>query len=149
MSREVLVFEVDDGTFAVSTANVREVLRAAALFPLPEYPDLIEGGLNLRGEVVPVVSGRAILSRQDNPIHPSDHFIVLFAQTRNIAIHVKRAVALTSIADDGESQPQASGKFISKVVNTEYGPAAILVVEELINACDPMSSPSLSTGQES
>ncbi len=148
MSRELLVFEIDEATFAVPTSNVREVLRAAALFPLPEYPDLVEGGLNLRGEIVPVVDGRGILLRSRKPIDPADHMVVLQAQSQSLAIHVDRAVALTVIAENDIAEQSGQGKFIKQVVNSDHGPTAILNVDELIVACDPTLSPS-STGRES
>lgn len=145
MTGEVLVFEVDDGTFAVPTTSVREVLRTAALFPLPESPELVEGGLNLRGEVVPVVDGRAILARNRKPMDLADHLIVLCDQAHCIAIHVDRAVALTVI--DEETHPPEPGKFVACVVNSEFGPMSILDVGELIAVCHP--APSTTPSQES
>ncbi len=149
MSQELLLFELDNGTFGVPTCSVREVLRAAALFPLPEYPEFVAGGLNLRGEIVPVVDGRALLSRDRKPIDPADHMIVLGAQARSIAIHVDRAISLTVISQDDLAVPPSRGKFVTQVVSTENGPTAILDVDELFAACEPIASRSSSAGRES
>ena len=135
MSRELLVFEIDDGTFGVPTAHVREVLRAAALFPLPEHVEWIEGGLNLRGEIVPVVDGRAMLARTSRPIHPSDHMIVIETGGQVVAIRVDRAVELVS-SDEGEGKHTA-GRLIKQIVNTVRGPTAILDIDEFMAACAP------------
>jgi len=148
MSKELLLFEIDDGTFAVPTSSVREVLRAAALFPMPEYPDLVEGGLNLRGEIVPVVDGRGILSRASKPIDPADHMIVMGTSDNSIAIHVDRAVALTVMTDGPVEEPPVRGKFVSRIVSTRQGATAILNVEELIAACKPVASRLLSKDGE-
>ena len=148
MSRELLVFEIDDGMFAVPTSKVREVLRAAALFPLPEYPNLVEGGLNLRGEIVPVVDGRALLGRDRKRIDPADHMVVLQSASHSLVIHVDRAIALTLITQDDHAAHTGHGKFVMQVVNSAHGPTAILDVDQLIAACDPNGSHDSSAGTE-
>ncbi len=54
-------FEVSGRTYAVDVAYVREVVRWQPVTPLPKAPALIEGVIDLRGAVVPVVDlGRAL-----------------------------------------------------------------------------------------
>jgi purine-binding chemotaxis protein CheW len=54
-------FEVAGHTYAIDIAQVREVVRWQSVTPLPNAPTLIEGVIDLRGAVVPVVDlGRAL-----------------------------------------------------------------------------------------
>jgi purine-binding chemotaxis protein CheW len=54
-------FVVSGRTYAVDVAYVREVVRWQPVTPLPQSPELIEGVIDLRGAVVPVVDlGRAL-----------------------------------------------------------------------------------------
>jgi purine-binding chemotaxis protein CheW len=54
-------FEVAGHTYAIDVAQVREVVRWQSETPLPNAPALIEGVIDLRGAVVPVVDlGRAL-----------------------------------------------------------------------------------------
>jgi purine-binding chemotaxis protein CheW len=54
-------FEVGGHTYAIDVAQVREVVRWQPVTPLPNAPALIEGVIDLRGAVVPVVDlGRAL-----------------------------------------------------------------------------------------
>jgi purine-binding chemotaxis protein CheW len=54
-------FEVGGHTYAIDIAQVREVVRWQSVTPLPNAPALIEGVIDLRGAVVPVVDlGRAL-----------------------------------------------------------------------------------------
>ena len=54
-------FEVGGRVFAIDVTNVREVVRWQPVTPLPNAPQLIEGVIDLRGSVVPVVDlGRAL-----------------------------------------------------------------------------------------
>jgi len=49
------VFRVGESLFALDVAQVREVVRWMPVTPLPKAPRLIEGVVDLRGAVVPVV----------------------------------------------------------------------------------------------
>lgn len=54
-------FRVGDTVYALDVAHLREVVRPQPPTPLPRSPQLIEGVIDLRGRVVPVVDlGRAL-----------------------------------------------------------------------------------------
>ena len=54
-------FEVGGHTYALDVSQVREIVRWQPVTPLPNAPALIEGVVDLRGAVVPVVDlGRAL-----------------------------------------------------------------------------------------
>ena len=54
-------FEIAGRVFAIDVTCVREVVRWQPVTPLPKAPPLIEGVIDLRGAVVPVVDlGRAL-----------------------------------------------------------------------------------------
>lgn len=68
---ELACFALGDVTLAVDVSQVREVARCPAITPLPKAPQLIEGVIDLRGRVIPVVDlGRALLDRPvvDDPL---------------------------------------------------------------------------------
>lgn len=48
-------FEVGGGVYALDVAQLREVVRWQPVTPLPNAPKLIEGVIDLRGVVVPVI----------------------------------------------------------------------------------------------
>lgn len=61
-------FEVGGRVCALDVTQVREVVRWSAPTPLPDAPELIDGVLDLRGAIVPVVDlGRALGL---NPVTP-------------------------------------------------------------------------------
>ena len=54
-------FEVGGRTIAIDVSHVREVVRWQPVTPLPNSPRLIDGVIDLRGAVIPVVDlGRAL-----------------------------------------------------------------------------------------
>ncbi len=52
---QYLSFKLDEDEFALDIEKVREVLDYTKITKVPQTPDFIEGVINLRGSVVPVV----------------------------------------------------------------------------------------------
>lgn len=55
---QLVAFFLQGEEFAVNIHSVREVLKLTQITPLPQSLDFIEGVINLRGEVIPVVDLR-------------------------------------------------------------------------------------------
>lgn len=53
---KIVVFTLNDREYALDVAQVREVIRITTILPLPDVPSWIEGIINLRGEVIPILS---------------------------------------------------------------------------------------------
>jgi purine-binding chemotaxis protein CheW len=103
-TREVLVFEVAGQTYGLPSADVRELVRAVAITALPSAPAVIEGVVNVRGQVLPVLDLRARFRLPRRPLDPSDHFIIASAGTRGVILRVDRATHL-AIVDAASVQP--------------------------------------------
>ncbi|MBF0321148.1 MAG: chemotaxis protein CheW [Nitrospirae bacterium] len=56
---QYLTFVLDEETFAVDISKVREVLEYTAVTKVPQMPSYMNGVINIRGSVVPVVDLRA------------------------------------------------------------------------------------------
>jgi purine-binding chemotaxis protein CheW len=55
---QMVAFKLDEEEFAVDIHQVREVLKMAVVTPLPQSASFIEGVINLRGEIIPVIDLR-------------------------------------------------------------------------------------------
>ncbi len=77
-------FEVAGRLIAIDVANVREVVRWQAVTPLPKSPALIDGVIDLRGALVPVVDlGRALNGRS---IEPSTGTRIVVTETDGLVV---------------------------------------------------------------
>ncbi|HEX8199985.1 MAG TPA: chemotaxis protein CheW [Isosphaeraceae bacterium] len=95
--REILVFEVGGRCYGLPACDVRELLRAVAILPLPLAPQGFEGVINLRGTVVAVLDLRARLGLMPRPIEPSDHLVVLQGDHLLVAVRIDRALELATL----------------------------------------------------
>lgn len=96
--REVLLFTLEAWRYGLPVEDVRELVRAARLTPLPRAPDVVEGLLNLRGELLPVLDLRRRFRLPARPLSPMDHFIIATAGPRHVALRVDRAEGFRVLA---------------------------------------------------
>jgi purine-binding chemotaxis protein CheW len=96
--REFLIFELGGQRFGLDVAEVREIVRAVCPVPLPGAPLVVEGVINLRGRVVPVLDLRRRFRLPQRPLEPSDHLVIARAAGRLVALRVDRAVDLARVA---------------------------------------------------
>jgi purine-binding chemotaxis protein CheW len=88
----LLTFTIDDRRFALSAGDVSEIVRAVAITPLPAAPSVVDGVIDLRGEVVPVFNLRRRFGLATREVDPGDQFIIARTHRRVAALHVDRAL---------------------------------------------------------
>jgi purine-binding chemotaxis protein CheW len=70
-----LCFQLGAETYAQQVRQVREILDYTSPVPVPGAESYVEGVLNIRGEIVTIVSGHQMLGQQES--QASVHIIVL------------------------------------------------------------------------
>jgi len=53
---QTVIFSLNDELFGVDTSQVQEIVKYQEIVKVPQMPDFVDGLLNLRGKVVPVVN---------------------------------------------------------------------------------------------
>ena len=133
-------FDVGGRVVAIDVAHVREVVRWQPVTPLPKAPALIEGVIDLRGAVVPVVDlGRAlngkpieVTSRSRIVVTNVEGLVVGFGV--DVAIEVLQ-VDVTSMEDAPALATQSGYDAVRAVVRRpDADPIVVLSVEHLIES---------------
>lgn len=73
----VLRFQVASRRLSIELARVREVVRPAALKPLARAPAFLEGAIDLRGRLVPVLDLRRKLGGSVGPWEARNRIIIV------------------------------------------------------------------------
>ncbi len=81
-----VLMTVDGQCYALPLMAVDRVLRMVEVTPLPGAPDVVEGVIDIQGEVVPVVSIRRRLGLTYRSREISDSLIVARARNRRLAV---------------------------------------------------------------
>jgi purine-binding chemotaxis protein CheW len=139
---EVLVFEVGGQAYGLPTADVREIVRAVAITSLPNAPDVIEGVVNVRGRVLPVLDVRTRFRLPATPLDPSDHFIVASAGPRGVVLRVDRATHLALLDEGSIQSPETlgpSGTYVAGVAKLDGGLVLIHDLTTFLSAAEAAS----------
>jgi purine-binding chemotaxis protein CheW len=126
----VLIFELAGRTCAFALVDVEEVLRAVAIEPLPAAPPIVEGVINRRGTLVPVLDAAARFGFERSAARASDQLIVLRAEM-TVAVRVSRAVTIREVTlAPGEPQ-RGLPPGVVHVAGFALVPDGVLVVLDL------------------
>ncbi len=76
---ELCAFRVGEEEYAIDLRRLREILQPLPITPVPRAPEYVEGVIDLRGEVVPVVDVRKRLGLTASPGARSKVMVVQLA----------------------------------------------------------------------
>jgi len=100
-SAQLLVFTLDEQRYALSLDLVERVVRAVAVTPLPDAPEIVLGIINVQGRIVPVINMRNCFRLQDKKLRPSDQFIILATARRTFALAVDAVLGVVKCPSGG------------------------------------------------
>ena len=133
-------FEVHGREYAIDVTQIREIVRAVEVTPLPKAPALIEGVVDLRGRVVPVVDLGFALGGERVPTTDAARIVLL--EVDGLAFGLRVGAATDVLAADAaslEAPPalatNAGYEVIRAVVRRpDARPVLVLSVEHLLES---------------
>jgi len=137
---ELACFEVRGQLFGIDVQQIREIVRSQVVTPLPKAPGLIEGVIDLRGTIVPVIDlGRALCGE---PIGEGTRARIAIVEVEGMVfgLRVDAAADVLAVAGrDVDAPPalvaQAGYDAVRAVVRREgAGPALVLSLEHLLES---------------
>jgi purine-binding chemotaxis protein CheW len=131
VSRDIVQFELDGQAYGVPAAEVEEIVAAVPPVRLPGTPAIVEGAVNVRGAVVPVLDLRARFRLAPKPTAPSDHLILARAGGRRIAIRADRVLGLTALASGDIHTAKAIFPTEEHIAGIATVPSGVVLLHEL------------------
>lgn len=141
-SNEVLRFDLGELRCAVPLTHVREVQRAVAVTPLPGAPPVIEGVIDVRGTVVPVVDLGVRLGVPARPVRASQSLVLVWTGARTVALRVDGVHWLEALepgAVAGSSELTRGSTAVAGVARTAEGLLLLQDPESLLRQAESES----------
>ena len=98
--RQLVVFRLADEDYGLNIETVREIIRLQAVTYVPDSPDFVEGLINLRGSVTPVVELRKRFGVELTEATPQTRIVVVDIGGENIGIIVDEVSEVLRISED-------------------------------------------------
>jgi len=88
---KVVGFRIGNETYGVRIAAVREIVRVPEITAVPSAPDLIEGVINLRGKIIPVMDLRKRFGQVEIQPDKKNRILVVELDNKLIGLIVNAA----------------------------------------------------------
>lgn len=109
MAEQLVVFALEDNRYALGISEVQEILRVSEITPVPEMPAHVEGVINLRGAVVPVLNLRLRLGLEKIPMDQHTRIILVESEKNLFGLIVDRVLEVNTYAPEEFEHPDAVG----------------------------------------
>ncbi len=122
---------VDGQAYALALEAVDRAVLAVEITPLPGAPEAVEGIINIRGEIIPVVSIRKRLGISLRSLEISDSLVVARTRTRRLAViaeSVLEIVERPANAMMGTDEMIHGARYIAGVLKTHDG---LMLIQDL------------------
>ncbi|MCS7053245.1 MAG: chemotaxis protein CheW [Ignavibacterium sp.] len=85
---QLVSFNIGNEEFGIDILKVEEIIRLISITKIPNAPDFIEGVINLRGKVIPVIDLRTRLKREKKQHDNNTRVIVVEVNGRTVGFIV-------------------------------------------------------------
>lgn len=134
-SAHLLIFVLDEQRYALPLDRVIKVVRAAALTPLPQAPDIVMGILDLQGDVVPVINLRKRFRLPERGIGCDDHYVIARTPKLVLALSVDSTREVIEFCESAVVEPDAIVEgtgYLAGVTRTAEGLVLIHDLDTLL-----------------
>jgi purine-binding chemotaxis protein CheW len=104
---QIVGFRIGRETFGLPIGAVREIVRVPEITSVPNSPDFIEGVINLRGRIIPVVDLRKRFGEPVGAPSKKNRIVVVEVENRSLGLMVNSASEVLKIPPSEIEEPHA------------------------------------------
>ena len=119
--KQYIGFKLGDEEFTAPLLYIQEIVEIPKVTYVPHVPDYVEGAINLRGRIVPVVDLKKRLDLGEKILSIDSRIIVFHIKNRTVGFIVDAITKIYELRNDQIELPsdmllaRSGGKFISGV----------------------------------
>jgi len=95
---QVVGFRIGNETFGVRIGSVREIVRVPEITAVPSAPETIEGVINLRGKIIPVMDLRKRFGQAEIQPDKKNRIVVVELENKLVGLIVNAASEVLKIS---------------------------------------------------
>lgn len=129
---QLISFYIGNEKFCIDILKVREVIRLVEITRVPKTPDFIDGVINLRGQVIPIIDVRSRFGMDRKKHDKNTRIIVFEVKTKIVGFLVDRVSEVLRVPESLIGPPPA----IVAGIESDYITAVGLVENQLLILLD-------------
>ena len=136
--RQVVVFDLNEEAHGVDISQVREIIRMEEITRVPRAPEFVEGVINLRGKVNPVVDLRARFSMPSTERTDEHGIVVVDVDGQDIGMVVDAVTEVSRTPSDSIEPPSSvittdDSEYLTGIVKTNDKLIILLDIAKVIS----------------
>jgi len=104
---QVVVFQLAEQTYGVDIARVYEIIRMEAITRVPRAPQFVEGVINLRGRIIPVIDLRRRFGLPQNEQTRASRIIIVEMNDMTVGMVVDAVLEVLRLPAESIEPPPA------------------------------------------
>lgn len=138
-SIQVVVFQMGKELFAVSISEVWEIVLMQPITPVPGSPDFVEGVVNLRGQIIPIINLSKRLGIEAKEITSDTRIVVAQVGENTVGMIVDAVEKVTHIPTEDIEVPNGIAlegevlNYVQGIAKVEEGLITLVDLEEAIS----------------
>ncbi len=137
---KVVSFIIGDEEYALDIMKIDSIIEIKKILSIPQSPPFVEGVINFRGTVVPVINGRKkfLIKSLKNGDKRSERAIVVNFENKKVAILVDEVKEVLTLSQNTLEEPPSeisdvSNEYISAIANIDGRMIIILDAGKILN----------------
>ncbi len=137
---DLITFKLEDDVFGIDIMAIQGILEMPALRPIPNSPIYIEGMMDLRGEIIPIINFKKLFNFNHFDLGLEKNIILIEINKERFGVIIDQILRKVTIEDKNVRQMGTMSKEIEKyvigLVEEDDGLVSILNIEAIFNATD-------------
>lgn len=134
IANQYIEFGIGNEQYAIPIQDIHEIIRLQEITRLPHTSSFVEGVINLRGRIVPVISLRKRFDFEEADLTKRTRIIVINRQDEKVGIlvdHVNKVVRIHDVQEPPEKLGTLSGTFFEGIGKSDSGIVSVLKLDHL------------------
>lgn len=136
---QLVGFRIADEEFGVDITKVQEIIRMVDITRVPNTPDFVEGVINLRGKVIPIIDMRKRLDLASKPYDKDTRITVVEIENRIVGFIVDSVSEVIRIEKSITEPPppmvsNINSDFITAIAKLDNRLLILLDLNEILNS---------------
>lgn len=136
--RQMVTFKSAQEEYAIDIQLVKEIIRPPAITRVPKSPEYIKGVINLRGNIVPVISLSKRLDDQESVLTEQSRIVIVTVDDISFGIIVDSVTEVNYLKEEDIETPDlvstVDARFVNGVGKIDDRLLILLNLAEIINS---------------
>jgi purine-binding chemotaxis protein CheW len=143
---QLVVFRVGKEEYGLDIQEVKEIIKMQEITEIPNAPEFIEGVINLRGQITPVMDMRKRLNAEVEKIGKDTRIVIVETEESNIGIIVDSVTGVIHMPERDISPPPVSSEteFVKGVGKINDKLLILIDINKMMPNTEKMEVPQMS-----